>query len=249
MKTTPQLRPESLVARIITELQENPDAQTLLLRALLTGEFLGMPTRLARVEADVAVLKEDVAVLKNDVGVLKNDVAVLKEDVAVLKEDVAVLKNDVGVLKNDVAMLKGDSLEVKMQRRIRSLLGQRLELRKMRVMQSPVLDTAEGFADPVLEAYRTGVITSAQESRIHATDLVFRALPKEGASPLWLAVEASNAIGRRDIERVRQTADALHTVFKENVLGVVAGYRIHPRDQEQADEAGVYVLLVKEANA
>ena len=45
-----QLDPESLVARIIAELQANPAAQRLLLRALLTNEFLGMPARLDRIE-------------------------------------------------------------------------------------------------------------------------------------------------------------------------------------------------------
>ena len=72
--------PESLVARIIEELQANPEAQALLLRALLTNEFLGMPARLERVEADVAEMKLDIAVLKSDVSELKSDVAVLKGD-------------------------------------------------------------------------------------------------------------------------------------------------------------------------
>ena len=47
-KADPKLDPDSLVGRIIDELRANPDAQALLLRALLTGEFLGMPTRLMR---------------------------------------------------------------------------------------------------------------------------------------------------------------------------------------------------------
>ena len=47
---------ESLVARIIAELQADPNARTLLLRALLTDEWLGMPIRLERMEADVAEL-------------------------------------------------------------------------------------------------------------------------------------------------------------------------------------------------
>ena len=59
--TSPQppasLDPESLVARIIAELQANPLAQQLLLRALLTNEFLGVPARLDRIEKDVAELK------------------------------------------------------------------------------------------------------------------------------------------------------------------------------------------------
>ena len=66
-----RLNPESLVARIIAELQANPKAQRMLLRALLTNEFLGMPARLDRIEKDIAELKIDVAGLKNDVGYLK----------------------------------------------------------------------------------------------------------------------------------------------------------------------------------
>ena len=111
--TLTQNDPESLVGRIIEELRANPDAQALLLRALLTDEFLGMPIRLKRVEADVAQLKVDVSVLKTDV--------------AQLKTDVAQLKTDVTQLKTDVAQLKGDGLEVKLYRRIRPLLSQRFK--------------------------------------------------------------------------------------------------------------------------
>ncbi len=68
---TTQRDPQSLVARIISELQASPEAQRLLLRALLTNEFLGMPARLDHIEKDVAELKNDVRQLKNDVGYLK----------------------------------------------------------------------------------------------------------------------------------------------------------------------------------
>ena len=61
---TTQLDPQSLVARIITELQANPEAQRLLWRALLTNEFLGMPARLDHIEKDVAEFKTDVGYLK-----------------------------------------------------------------------------------------------------------------------------------------------------------------------------------------
>lgn len=54
-----QRDPQSLVARIITELEANPEAQRLLSRALLTKEFLGMPARLDHIEKDVAELKTD----------------------------------------------------------------------------------------------------------------------------------------------------------------------------------------------
>ena len=100
--------PESLVARIIDELQANPEAQTLLLRALLTNEFLGMPARLERVEADVAEMKIDIAALKTDVSGLRTDVSGLRTDVSGLKTDVSGLRTDVSGLKTDVSGLKTD---------------------------------------------------------------------------------------------------------------------------------------------
>jgi len=53
--------PESLVARIIEELRESPRAQTLLLRALLTNEFLGKPARLDGLEGDIARMRIEIA--------------------------------------------------------------------------------------------------------------------------------------------------------------------------------------------
>lgn len=211
--TTPKLDPESLVARIIKELRANPDAQTLLLRALLTNEFLGIPIRLERVEADIAELKIDVA-----------------------------------QLKVDVAQLKGDVLEMKLHRRIRPLLSQRFNLRKARMMQSPVQDTSAELFEPVDEAFDKGIITDPQETRISETDLILRAQRKDDRTVVWVAVEVSNDIGQRDIDRVRQSADALSVVFQRNAMAVVAGYRIHPQDQARADTTDVHTLLVEESS-
>ena len=223
--TSASLNSESLVARIIAELQADPDAQSLLLRALLTNEFLGLPIRLERIEADVAELKSDVAKLKSDVAELKSDVA---------------------VLKGDMAILKGDMLEVKIHRRIRPLLSQRLGLRRARILQSPVQDTHPELFEPVEEALDTGGIDDRQETRINATDLIVQAQRKADRAPVWVAVEVSNAISQRDLERARQAADALSAVFLQDTLAVVVGYRIQPQNQRRGDEAGVQALLVEE---
>ena len=208
---SPPLDPESLVARIIAELQATPGAQTLLLRAMLTNEFRGMPLRLERIEADIAELKASVF-----------------------------------QLKQDVSSLKGDVLEVKLYRRIRPPLSQRLDLRRSRVMHSPVLDTSPELYDPVEKAFDNGAITNAQETRISATDIILRAQRKADRSPVWVAVEVSNDISQRDIERVRQSADALSMVFQQDTMAVVAGYRIHSQDQERAYSADVHTLLIAE---
>ena len=223
--TSSQLDPDSLVARIVAELQANPDAQALLLRALLTSEFLGMPIRLERIEADIAELKATMTQFDARLGRVENDVV---------------------EIKSEVAVLKGDSLEVKLHRRIRSLISQRLGLRRTRILQSLVENTSPELFEPVDDALANGFITDAQDTRIEATDIIIRAHRKADGAQVWVAVEVSNTIDLHDIERVRESAEALRIVFQEDVLAVVAGYRIHPHDQEQADNAGVNTILVEE---
>lgn len=230
---SPPLDPESLVARIIAELQATPGAQTLLLRAMLTNEFRGMPLRLGRIEADIAELKADVRELKADVSGLKTDIS--------------ELKTRVGRLEGDVAVLKGDSLEAKLHRRIRPLLSQRLGLRRPQVLHSPISDTESELYEPVEAALDSGIITAAQDTRISATNIILRAQRKAAdRSPVWVAVEVSNDISQRDIERARQPAEALSRVFCQDNMAVVAGYRIHPQDQERAAKADVHTLLIAE---
>ena len=212
------LNPESLVARIIAELQANPEAQRMLLRALLTNEFLGMPARLNRIEKDIAELKKDVAGLKKDVA----------------------------GLKNDVGYLKGSDLEMKVHRRIQPLLSQLLELRRVRIIQSGVHQSPEDFADLVAAAADEGRISAAQEHRIIATDIILRGRRRRERTPVWVAVEVANRIDAEDLVRSRNSADTLAAVFGEEAVPLVAGYRIDAADRERAAAAGVRYLEVPE---
>ena len=209
MKVEGQLNPTSLVARIIAELQANPEAQRLLLRALLTNEFLGMPARLDRIEKDIAELKADVS-----------------------------------GLKTDVAQLKGSGLEHRLHRRIRALTSRALDLRRPRVVQSPVQETEEDFADRIEEALDSGRITEDQEARIEATDFIMHAQRRTDRAPVWVAVEASNRVHAGDVDWARATADALQVAFGADAVAVVAGYGIAPLDAKRAKAARVRYLEV-----
>ena len=236
---TQHLDPESLVARIIAELQANPEAQRLLLRAMLTNEFLGMPARLDRIEKDVAELKADVAQLKEDMVKVKTDVAELKTDVAELKTDVAQLKVDVGYLR-------GSDLEIRLHRNLRSIVSQRLDLMRPRIMQSQLQEPINEFADEVFDAHRAGRINREQYRRIERTDFIMRAQLLDTHAPVLVAVEASATVDAHDIERARESADVLATIFCMETIAVVSGYRIDPRDSARAEAADVRYVPANE---
>ena len=230
MKVEKNLDPTSLVARIIAELQANPEAQQMLLRAMLTNEFLGLPARLDRIEKDVAELKADVAVLKTDV--------------AVLKADMAEVKTNVARLTKDVDFLKGSDLEHRLNRKIRAQASQRLKLRGIEAIQTPGQWPNRDFFKAVEEALADGRITAEQESRIDATDFILNARRSADRVPVWVAIEASHTVHGSDINRARASADALRAAFRTDVVAVAAGYRIDAANTERAKAAGVAYLGV-----
>jgi regulator of replication initiation timing len=260
MASEPQIDPESLVARIIAELQANPEAQRLLLRALLTEEFLGIPVRLERIEGDISELKADVAELKTDVAELKTDMIEVKANIGTLTTHVGSLTTHVGSLTThvgsltthvgslttDVGSLKGFALESLLHRRIRPLIGQRLGLRRPRVMQSAAQEPLADLITPMESSADDGFITTEQANRVDATDLIVRGQRRETLQYVWIAVEASHKVRADDIRRARETADILATVFDEESFAVVAGHSIDPPDLERADAAGVIYLEVEE---
>ena len=232
-----QLAPESLVARIIAELEANPAAQQMLLSAMLTNEFLGMPVRLHAIERDVAEIKGRVSTLERDVTEIKGDVAETKGRVGTLERDVAEMKID-------LAALKGDSLEVRMHKWIRPFLSQKMGLRRPHIVYGAVGEADRELQEAVYEAVDAERITAGQEVRVFATDLILRAQRESGRTPVWVAVEASNTLDRRDIERAREAADALQAIFGEPSAAAVMGHAIRAEHRELAGASGVEVFIV-----
>ena len=240
-QATQQIDPESLVAQIVRELEGNRAAQDLLLRTLLTNEFLGIPARLDALEATVREMKIDIEEIKNRLSGVENRLGGVENRLD-------GLNSRTERLEIHVAGLRGDNLEFKLPKRIVPLLSGRLRLRRGYVMHS-TLNTDTTRVDIIEEvacAAESGVITEKQETRVLETDLIMRAQSRDDRSFVWLAVEASGVIHRRDIGRAVESAEALEKMFDQNAIPVVVGYNIRPEDQRRADEMGVKTLIVEE---
>ena len=224
------LTPESLTARIIAELQEHPEARVLLLRALLTDEFLAMPARMMRVEEDIAELKTDVSQLKTDVAELKGDVAGLKTNVA--------------QLNIDVADLKGTNLEIKSARRIQSIITQRLGLRRPIIVHSLNSPMSGNHLEMLQDAEERGIIAPHSDTEALETDVILHAQRRSDHHPVWIVVEISNTIDQHDITRAQDRSTILAGAYDQDSLGVVAGMEIRPQEQEMADSLGLTVVLL-----
>ena len=159
-----------------------------------------------------------------------------------IEKDIAELKADVAELKTDVGSLKGSDLEMRMHRTIRPLVSQRLQLRRARIVQSALHEAKPEFEEPIAQAADAGRISSEQEYRIVATDIILHAQRSRERTPIWVAVEVANRIDAEDIRRSGESADTLAAVFGEEAVALVAGHRIDAADRDRAATAEVRCL-------
>ncbi len=225
MATESQIDPESLVARMMAELQANPAARELLLRSALTQEFLGLPARM-----------EALGMEERRAG--------SEDRLTRLEEAVANIVEAVQHSAADIACLKSMDVEAKLHRSVRSRVSQALRLRRARIMQSELLEPLPELVERMDAALAAGLTTADQDSRVEATDVILRAERNDGREWLWVAIEASSSIHQRDIEQTRESADILALMFEEPAEAAVVGHRISDMDYERADAARVHVLIV-----
>ena len=215
--------PNSLVARIIAELQANPDAQRPLLQALLTNEFLGMPIRLARIEQDIAELKADVTELKTDVTELKTDMA---------------------TLKTQMSQVRGSHLEIEAQRRMLPILAQQLGLRRAQTIHSLTNQLSGEYLERLYNAEEVGRIPDLAAEDVRNTDVIMHAVRTADRQPVWIVVEISITIDQHDITRARERADLVAAAYSQEAMAVVAGELIHSADRQRADDNAVAVIII-----
>ena len=265
--TIQALSPESLVDRMIAELNENPEARRLLLRALLTDEFLALPDKVERIEEDVSDLKAGQAELKAGQARTQGQIADLQAGQArtqgqiadlqagqaklqagqdEMREDIDLLKSGQSRMEGQIGNLRGKFYEDRMRRHIKQTAYRSFDMRVATVLLGHETSPPEELSDKVDAAARRGLITAEQGNRLTSADIVISGTRKSDQSPIHAVVEASVTIGESDIIRAAERAATLSAVMGEPALGVVIGSRISEPDRRRAERSDVLVTIIRE---
>ncbi len=141
----------------------------------------------------------------------------------------------------------GDWIEAKLPQKMPSIVSRAFDVRRPYTVLSARYGAASfrgrQFEEEVSKAADSGVITDDDETRLLVTDLIVRSQRKSDKSTLWFAVEASGVINRDDVERARQSADAIQKVYSQDAIPLVYGYDIRDEERELAMKTTVQVFL------
>ena len=270
--TTPVQDSETLVNRIIAELSADPAAQSMLLKAMLTGEFLGIPVRLDGIEETLKSIQASISAIETRLDRTEERLDRLEEGQQRIEErqqrteerldrieerqqrteerldrlETTVDRIDTTVRRLDatVGRLDGSDYESKLATRLDTILSQHLKLRRPQIILSPVQRLTPELSAQIEDAAEENLISDSQYTRITLTDIIIRAQRKSDRAWIWIAVEASISIHRDDIDRARQSAHALAAAFGEPAIPVAVGQRIDPPETQHAQTANVHITIV-----
>lgn len=230
--------PNSIVARIVAEMEQNPEAKTLLLRTLLTDELLALPARVDRIEERLDVLTERVDTLVEQVAVLTEKFEALVAQVAALTQKVASIDATQG-------NLVGDNLERKVHSNIRSILSQRWSsrFRVRRVLQSVVVDSSTELTEALYDAADSGLIDESALTAAFAADVILVGRRRGESSDIYLIAEVSRTINNDDIARAYERARTIGAVMGAETIAAAIGGIIAPPQTRLAEELGVHILI------
>ena len=236
------LNPESLAARMVAELNENPEARSILLRTLLTDDFLMLPAKVDR----LMDLPARVERLERDVSELKAGQARLEADVSDLKAGQVKLEAGLSRVEGRVGNLRGRNYEHRITRFITNTANHKLNMRDVRVVWSEYIPHSDDLSVQILDAEDQGIITAEQGQNLGNTDIVLTGRRRSDLTEICAVIEISLTIDASDISRVADRAKTFALITQQPVTPVVIGDSITVQDRQRAETTGVTVVIVKE---
>ena len=139
----------------------------------------------------------------------------------------AAARQSYEITSNDVSTLKGWGLEFLCERRP-GLFADALNLRSIELLPR------EQMLIMAMDAARRGIVSSSEAVDLHSGDVYFYGRRAEDDTPVYLIVQASFAVSKRDVKRASSQADTLDVILRHDgppevtgvAIPVVAGTRL-----------------------
>lgn len=147
---------------------------------------------------------------------------------------------------NDIGTLKGLTLESKLYNRGPSYLATELnvyDIARIRVAERD--ESSAEFNTQLRDALESGVITMEEYHRVLRTDMIVSGRRPGVPGTLYAAIEASYAVHRADIRKVKETKAILGKVFPDAETITALFYtNIQPFIENEAYEDNIHLIEV-----
>lgn len=266
LRENPEWREEIRSQLLTAELLALPDSH-----AALTARVDTLTARVDALTIEVRALTarvDELAIRMNELAARMNELAARVDEITIrldaltaelrafaeatnrrldsLEEGQRRLEKRMDGMQSRLDQLWGSDLEARLHNKLPTPVRREFDVRHPRPVWAARIAGIRGssrFEDDVDAASDAGKITENEEHRLRVTDLIMRARRNSDGATIWFAVEASGVINIDDIDRARQSADAITKVYEQDAVPIVYGYRISDHQRRQAREQGVRVFI------
>ena len=249
------------IADLVRILREQPEWADTIRGILLGQELLELPERFAsfveltsenfrlvhqrldRIETDMAEVKADVARNTADIAEIKTDVAEVKADVAGINARLDRMDGRFNRIDGRMDRGFGNMYAVKVERNIRSIAGQYLNLRRVRILRGFYAPTDHDFQDRIEQAEEDGRVASEDVDALWRSDLILSGRDRTTGADRYIVIETSITVGNSDITRAKARAGTLASALGQPVTPAVAGANVDADRTATAALEGVSIAL------
>ena len=201
------LSPESIARQLVSEIRADPRVRELVLRELLTEDFLRLPEALHRLAERLDALERGQQQLTESQQRLTESIQQLTEGQQRLTKDLQQLTGSHQRLSGQVGNLRGHSYEQK--------CSEQIELVMVDHFADIALADRSDINNLLLQARRDGRLTRQQFDQGRVIDIIARGTPIGDQLEIQAVVEASVTINEQDVHNARRRA-----VLLQNLTGV-----------------------------
>ena len=215
------------------------------IRGILLGqELLELPERFA---SFVELTSENFRLVHQRLDRLETDVARnTSRHLQKIKTDVAEIKTRMNRMDGRIDNQAGTIYEIKVEKNIRSIAGQYLNMRRVRVLRGLNAPADHNFEARIEQAEESGGFTHEEIDGLWSSDLILEGRDRATGAFTYMVIEASITVGDSDITRARARAGTLSAIFGQPAIPVVIGAIVDADQAATATLEGVAVAIQPE---